>query len=170
MTTSFLAIYFFYDSVIISREHLKRSTCQGLCVYFTTLVAGIHYNKRSVVDSRKFEGCVYCLKHFSILSFFNLTIPQQQLQLFIKYSKFFRRANALARVTFGASTFSKELLFWSTYSLNLGTATAKRIYLKHQIFVKTICFFSKQILQAPILESGVSFYLKRWAEIGHSFF
>ena len=76
---------------------------------------------------------------------------------------------ALARVTFGASTFSKELLFRSTYSLNLGTATAKRIYLKHQIFVKAM-FFSKQILQAPILESDVSFYLKRWAEIGHSFF
>ena len=53
MTTSFLAIQFFYDSVIISREHLKKSTCQGNRVYFTTLFATIHYNKRSVVDSRK---------------------------------------------------------------------------------------------------------------------
>ena len=53
MTTSFPAIHFFYDSVIISREHLKKSTCQGNCVYFTTLFATIHYNKRSVVDSRK---------------------------------------------------------------------------------------------------------------------
>ena len=53
MTTSFLAIQFFYDSVIISREHLKKSTCQGNRVYFTTLFATIHYNKRSAVDSRK---------------------------------------------------------------------------------------------------------------------
>ena len=53
MTTSFTAIHFFYDSVFISREHLKKSTCQGNCVYFTTLFATIHYNKRSVVDSRK---------------------------------------------------------------------------------------------------------------------
>ena len=53
ITTSFPAIHFFYDSVIISREHLKKSTCQGNRVYFTTLFATIHYNKRSVVDSRK---------------------------------------------------------------------------------------------------------------------
>ena len=52
MTASFPAIHFFYDSVIISREHLKKSTCQENCVYFTTLFAAIHYNKRSVVDSR----------------------------------------------------------------------------------------------------------------------
>ena len=51
MTTSFPASHFFYDSVIISREHLKKSTCQGNCVYFTILFATIHYNKRSVVDS-----------------------------------------------------------------------------------------------------------------------
>ena len=49
----FQPFIFFYDSVIISREHLKKSTCQGNCVYFTTLFATIHYNKRSVVDSRK---------------------------------------------------------------------------------------------------------------------
>ena len=53
ITTSFPAIHFFYDSVIISREHLKKSTCQGNRVYFTTLFATIHYNKRSAVDSRK---------------------------------------------------------------------------------------------------------------------
>ena len=27
-----------------------QSTCQGNCVYFTTLFATTHYNKRSVVD------------------------------------------------------------------------------------------------------------------------
>ena len=55
MTTSFPAIHFFYDSVIISRDHLERSTCQGNCVYFTTLVATIHYSKQSLVDLRKIE-------------------------------------------------------------------------------------------------------------------
>ena len=42
LTTSIEAIYFFYNSVIILREHLNRSICQGHCVYFTTLVAIIH--------------------------------------------------------------------------------------------------------------------------------
>ena len=41
-TTSIGAIYFFYNSVIISRVHLKRSICQGHCVYFRTIVATIH--------------------------------------------------------------------------------------------------------------------------------
>ena len=60
MTTSFLAIYFFYDSVIILREHLKKSTCRGKCVYFTTLFATVHYNKRSVFDSRKsWRTCLF---------------------------------------------------------------------------------------------------------------
>ena len=47
--TSFTAIHFFYDSVIISRQHLKQSTYQGNCLYFTILFA----TKRSAVDSRK---------------------------------------------------------------------------------------------------------------------
>ena len=41
-------IHFIYDSVIISREHLKWFICQENCV-----VATIHYKKRSVIDSRK---------------------------------------------------------------------------------------------------------------------
>ena len=49
---------FFYGSVIISRKHLKRFICQQHCVYFTALVAAIHYDKRSVFDSRKFEGYI----------------------------------------------------------------------------------------------------------------
>ena len=43
-----------------SDPHVKRST--WLCVYFTTLVAAIHYNKWSVVDSRKIEVYVYWKK------------------------------------------------------------------------------------------------------------
>ena len=42
LTASVAAIQFFYGSVIISREHSKRSKCQGYCVYFTTFVAAIH--------------------------------------------------------------------------------------------------------------------------------
>ena len=64
ITTSFPAIHFFYDSVIISREHLKKSTCQRNCVYFTTLFATIHYYKRSVVDSRKsWRICLFQENH-----------------------------------------------------------------------------------------------------------
>ena len=55
---------------------------------------------------------------------------------------------AFASVTFGTATFSKELLFWSTFNFKvlsgvlffLGTGALKRIYLKHQIYVKKIFF------------------------------
>ena len=66
MTTSFTTIHFFYDSVIISRQHLKQSTCQGNCLYFTILFATIHYNKRSAVDSRKsWRVCLFEENHCS---------------------------------------------------------------------------------------------------------
>ena len=42
LTASIAAIHFFYGSVIISREHLKRSICQEHCAYYTTLVATMH--------------------------------------------------------------------------------------------------------------------------------
>ena len=65
MTTSFPAIqFFYYDSVIISREHLKKSICQRNCVYFTTPFATIHWNKRSVVGSRKsWRVCLFQENH-----------------------------------------------------------------------------------------------------------
>ena len=57
---------FFYGSVIILREHLKQSTCQGNCVYFTTHFATIHYNKQSVVDLRKsWRICLFKENHCS---------------------------------------------------------------------------------------------------------
>ena len=62
MMTSFPAMHFFYKRVIISREHLSWSICQGHCIYFTTFIATIHYNKRCVVDLRKFEDFVYSRK------------------------------------------------------------------------------------------------------------
>ena len=64
ITTSFPVIHFFYDSVIISREHLKKPTCQRNSVNFTTLFATIHYYKRSVVDSRKsWRICLFQENH-----------------------------------------------------------------------------------------------------------
>ena len=41
------------------------------------------------------------------------------------------------------------------------TATLNRIYLKYQILVKTIYFFSKYCFQSSILLSSVPFYLKK---------
>ena len=62
--TSFPAIHFFYDSLIISREHLNKSTCQRSCLYFTTLFATIYYYKRSVVDLRKsWRICLFQENH-----------------------------------------------------------------------------------------------------------
>ena len=37
LTTSIAAIHFLYGNVIISRDHLKQSICQGHYVYFTNL-------------------------------------------------------------------------------------------------------------------------------------
>ena len=66
MTASFPAIHFFYDSVIISREHLKQSMCQGNRLYFTILFATIHYSKGSAVDSRKrWRVCLFEEKNCS---------------------------------------------------------------------------------------------------------
>ena len=69
MTSSFLAICFLHDSVIVLREHLKRSICQKHCVCFTTLVVAICYDKQSVFDSRLFEGYVYLRKTMVALPF-----------------------------------------------------------------------------------------------------
>ena len=66
MTTSFPASHFFHNSVIISRAHFKKSTCQRNCVYFATLFKTIHYNKWSVVDSRKsWRECLFQENHRS---------------------------------------------------------------------------------------------------------
>ena len=51
----------------------------------------------------------------------NLAVSRQQLQLFIKHSKSFRGVIVdiwTCKGGFGTATFSKELLVWSTYSLN----------------------------------------------------
>ena len=85
MMTSFPAIHLFYDLAIILREHLNWSICQGHCVYFTTLAAVIHHNKRSVFDSRKTEGYVYLRKTIVALWICNYWI--NLLILFLKDQK-----------------------------------------------------------------------------------
>ena len=57
MITSFSAIPFFYDRVVNSSDSYVKDAA-----YFATRTAAIHYNKGSVVDSRKFEGYVYLRK------------------------------------------------------------------------------------------------------------
>ena len=61
--TSLAAIHF-YGAVNNSREHLKQSTLsRELCFFHTALIVAIHYIKRIVVASRKFEEyCVYLRK------------------------------------------------------------------------------------------------------------
>ena len=70
----------------------------------------------------------------------------------------------LARVTFGTITFFKELLFRNIYSLNFLSgycsfweASAKRIYLKHQIFVKTIDLFQNTTCSCPFFKTVCRF-------------
>ena len=55
---------------VIWRHQFHPSIFYGIfIVYFTTFVAPIHYNKQSVVDSRKFEGYVYFRKAIVALLF-----------------------------------------------------------------------------------------------------
>ena len=70
LTTSVAAIRFFlwychYFTEALEAIHYVKAT-----VYFTTLIAGIDYNKRSVVVSKKFEGyCVYFRKAIIKITF-----------------------------------------------------------------------------------------------------
>ena len=48
-------VYYLTTSVAAIKDS-KQGICQGHCIYFTTLAAAVHYNKPSVVESRKFEG------------------------------------------------------------------------------------------------------------------
>ena len=68
---------------------------------------------------------------------------------------------APASVNFGITTFSKEFF---------GTANFKRIYLKHQMLVKTIEFFQHTTCSCQFFKNSVSFYLKRGVVSGHLFF
>ena len=61
LTTSIAAIRFFYLS-LFHGSTWSDPLCQGHCVYFTALIVNIHYRKRSVVDSRKREGCCVSLR------------------------------------------------------------------------------------------------------------
>ena len=59
-----------YDTYLVSGSTWSDPLCQEHCVYFATRIATIHYNKQSVVDSRKFEGyCVYLKKAIVALLF-----------------------------------------------------------------------------------------------------
>ena len=70
LTRSVLAIHFFYGTVIISWQHLKRSIMSRYCVYFATLTATIQNSKKSMIDLRKFERyCVYLRKAIVALFF-----------------------------------------------------------------------------------------------------
>ena len=61
---------FFYDTVPISREHLKRYVLSTALCLFHIIVTVIHFNKGSVVDLRKFEGCSVYLSKVTVAVLF----------------------------------------------------------------------------------------------------
>ena len=82
----------------------------------------------------------------------------------------------LTRVIFETTFFSKELLFIVLITLIffrgtvfLGTATVKRIYLKHQIFKKAIFFFKAPLVIVHSLKKCVILFFIRSVASGHSF-
>ena len=63
------AIYFFYNSVNVLREHLKRSICQPHCVTFTALVPTIHVITRGLWLIQEKLNNVYLRKAIVALLF-----------------------------------------------------------------------------------------------------
>ena len=113
--------------------------------------------------------CVKCTKTFGAISFFhgecvNLTIWQQQLHLFIKSSRFFRRTIVdicTCKGHFWNSCFLQRAALseclWLELSLGVGlilkTATLRSIYLKYQVFVKTMhIFFQNTTCSRPFFK------------------
>ena len=80
-------------------------------------------------------------------------------------------------MTFGTATFSKELLSRNTFNLKvssfgvllfLGTATFKRIYLKHHVFVKKIDFSQSTTSSRPFFKVVCYFiYRENWRPVIH---
>ena len=58
-----------YFMEALAYPYPSSSICYGHCVYFKTLVAAIHENKRSMADSRKFEGYLYMREDIITLLF-----------------------------------------------------------------------------------------------------
>ena len=116
MTTSVAAIYYFYDSVIISRKLLKRPMSQGHCdlqaichwfdkiwiiplleeshgstahlkvLFYSTELVTVIFIWNLLCEMHK-STCSHSLLFWWICQF---VISQQSLQLFTKYSKPFR--------------------------------------------------------------------------------
>ena len=61
LPTSVVAVRFFYLS-LFNGSTWSDQLCQRHSLYFTTLIATIHYSQWSVVDSRKFEGYCVCFR------------------------------------------------------------------------------------------------------------
>lgn len=61
---------FFYDTVPVSREHLKRFILSTALCLFHIIVTAIHFNKGSVVDLTKFEGCFVYLSKVTVAVLF----------------------------------------------------------------------------------------------------
>ena len=113
------AIYFFYNSVIISQEHLKRSICQGHCVYFTTIVATIHIITSGLwLIREKLNDMLIWGKPFSPCSFKDGYLFTELVAVIFIWKEEKLQTLAFERKTFGTTTFSNELLFQSTYSLD----------------------------------------------------
>ena len=128
---------------MVSGMYILKEVCYlTISVYFATRFAVIHYNNWSVVDTKKNKRCSYLKKsivakvpiystelvaiifvyesicnhsiiiwqyHNSNCSYLLSTVNFLEEQLY---------TFAFARVNLGRVAFSKELLFWSTYSLN----------------------------------------------------
>ena len=162
----------------IWREHLKRSICQGHCVYFTTLVTAIHIITSGLWSIR--EKLNVCLRKtiVALLSWRCLFIPIHSYlfekwrtkcmevlaatPLFVgecvnlqfhnsncSYCRHLHLQGWLTEQLLSPKNCSFRVLIALTFFCGaavLGTATVKRIYLKHQIFA-IFCMILMRIFQ-----------------------
>ena len=139
LMTSVAGICLFYLS-LFHGSTWSNPFCQGYCVCFTTLIANIHYNKRSVVDSRKLEGCcVYLRKTIVTL------VP--------KGAYLFHRTSCNNFCLHPFHSFMMNVLIWQIHNSNCSYS------------LSIVNFFRKAIVDICSCKSGFrnSYFLQRVA-------
>ena len=119
--TCIVAIHFFYGGVIISRESLKCSICQRNRFYFTTFVAAIDYNKRSV-DDLNLNGMFKYSYSQSMVNFleeqsWTFAFARVNFQFAIVYTYFLRNSCSFGVLI--VLIFFRGMQFWGTSTLQL---------------------------------------------------
>ena len=118
--TVFISQHFLQPSIITSGLWLIQENVKGVFIWEKPYCRPAFLFHRTTCRNFCLKSTVLNAQRHLQPSHFNLAISQQQLQLSIRVNFLEEQLYtfALARAIFGIATFSKELAFRSTYSLN----------------------------------------------------